>query len=153
MMADYSENCFVKTCLYDGISEAVDLLRNRGVRLAVFSNKIDELTQRIVDVLIGSAKFEIVLGSKSSIPIKPDPTGALLISKQLGISPVNMGYIGDTKTDMITANSAGMYAIGVLWGFRTKKELIENGAKKLLSHPRELLEMEEWSDALPVSRK
>ncbi len=141
MMADYRENCFVKTRLYEGISEAVDQLKKRGVKLAVFSNKIDELTQRIVDELIGSAKFEIVLGSKPSIPIKPDPTGALLISKQLGISPENMGYIGDTKTDMITANSAGMFAIGALWGFRTKEELVENGAKKLLSHPRELLEL------------
>jgi phosphoglycolate phosphatase len=141
MMADYRENCFVKTHLYDGIAETIDGLRTRGIKLAVFSNKLDELTQRFVEVLIGAEKFEMIIGAQHSIPIKPDPTGALLISKRLGIPPHSMGYIGDTSTDMITANDAGMFAIGALWGFRTKEELIESGAKKLLSHPLELLDL------------
>ena len=141
MMADYRENCFVKTHLYDGIAETIDGLRTRGIKLAVFSNKLDELTQRFVEVLIGAEKFEMIIGAQPSIPIKPDPAGALLISKRLGIPPHSMGYIGDTSTDMITANDAGMFAIGALWGFRTKEELIESGAKKLLSHPLELLDL------------
>lgn len=141
MMDDYRENCFVKTHLYDGIAETIDGLRTRGIKLAVFSNKLDELTQRFVDVLIGAEKFEMIIGAQPSIPIKPDPAGALLISKRLGIPPHSMGYIGDTSTDMITANDAGMFAIGALWGFRTKEELIESGAKKLLSHPLELLDL------------
>ncbi len=146
MMPDYSENCFIKTHLYDGIAEVVDKLRSRGIKLAVFSNKVDELTQRFVEVLIGSEKFEIIVGAQPAFPIKPDPSGALLISKHLGIAPNDMGYIGDSNTDMLTANRAGMFAIGALWGFRTKEELIESGAKRVLNHPLELLEIEEWSD-------
>ena len=108
MMADYHNNCFVKTHLYDGITEAIDRLIDRGVKLAVFSNKVDELTQEFVAKLIGTEKFEMVIGSQPSIPLKPDPKGALYISECLGIEPASMGYIGDSGTDMLTANRAGM---------------------------------------------
>lgn len=145
MMDDYRDNCFIKTQLYEGIAEAIDKLRDRGIKLAVFSNKVDELTQLFVEKLIGSEKFETIIGSQPSIPLKPDPKGALFISERLGITPTNMGYIGDSGTDMLTANSAGMYAIGALWGFRTKDELVNSGAKKVISHPLELLEMKEFS--------
>lgn len=143
MISDYNQNCFIKTRLYDGTIETIDELRSRGVKLAVFSNKVDELTVRFIEKLIGLEKFEIVIGSKHTIPLKPDPTGALLISDHLGIAPENMGYIGDSGTDMITANRAGMFAIGALWGFRTKEELLNNGAKIVLETPSNLLKINE----------
>jgi len=143
MISDYNQNCFIKTKLYDGIIDVIDQLRSRGIKLAVFSNKVDNLTNRFVEKLIGLEKFEMVIGSKPTIPLKPDPTGALLISNHLGIAPGNMGYIGDSGTDMLTANKAGMFAIGALWGFRTKEELLSNGAIKLLNHPEELLYLKE----------
>lgn len=145
MISDYNQNCFIKTRLYDGIIEVIDQLRSRGIKLAVFSNKVDDITIRFVEKLIGIEKFEIVIGSKPSIPLKPDPTGALLISNHLEIAPENIGYIGDSGTDMITANRAGMFAIGALWGFRTKEELLSNGAKLVLNNPLEILEMDEWN--------
>ena len=43
--------------------------------------------------------------------------------------------------DMKTANAAGMFAVGVLWGFRDRKELLESGAKILLHHPLDLLKI------------
>ena len=49
-------------------------------------------------------------------------------------------YLGDTKVDMTCACSAGMNPVGVLWGFRTAQELLDNGAKVLIAHPMELLE-------------
>ena len=61
------------------------------------------------------------------------------ISEDLGISPENMIYIGDTGIDMQTAQNAKMYGVGVLWGFRTEEELIINGAKKVLNHPMDLI--------------
>ena len=48
-------------------------------------------------------------------------------------------YIGDTNTDMKTGNSAGMYTVGVLWGFRDKKELLDNHAQALAKRPEDLL--------------
>ena len=61
-------------------------------------------------------------------------------AEQLGIAPADFLYLGDTKVDMTCACSAGMNPVGVLWGFRTAQELLDNGAKVLISHPMELLE-------------
>jgi phosphoglycolate phosphatase len=73
------------------------------------------------------------------VPNKPDPTGALLIAKQLDITPSKFLYLGDSGIDMETANGAGMYPIGALWGFRSAKELLAAGAKTLIAYPEELL--------------
>ena len=58
------------------------------------------------------------------IPLKPDPTGALEISRRLGIPPGEFIFVGDTGTDMETAVRAGIFPLGVLWGFRPEKELV-----------------------------
>ncbi len=53
--------------------------------------------------------------------------------------PREVLYAGDTSTDMQTARNAGMFAVGVLWGFRPRAELVESGAQALVSRPSELL--------------
>jgi phosphoglycolate phosphatase len=85
--------------------------------------------------------FEFVLGVSPSIPKKPDPQGALGIAQSLKIKPDDFLYLGDTDTDMKTAGSAGMYAVGALWGFRTAEELLASGARLLLHSPLELLKI------------
>jgi phosphoglycolate phosphatase len=139
MMAEYGARCLVKTHLYDGIAELVSRLRADGVRLAVFSNKADELTQRVVDGLIEPGTFDVVMGAQPGVPLKPDPAGALLVGNRLGIAPGRIVYLGDTGIDMLTATRAGMIAVGVSWGFRTEAELRENGAMAMVGHPLELL--------------
>jgi phosphoglycolate phosphatase len=139
MMTDYSNNCLNKTHLYKGFAEVIEKLKQQGIKLAVLSNKIDELTQRIVDHLADAKNFDVILGAQPDVPPKPDPKGALLIAKRMGIAPENILYIGDTGIDMLTANKAGMKAIGAAWGFRTKKELHDNGAMVILNLPVELL--------------
>jgi phosphoglycolate phosphatase len=79
------------------------------------------------------------MGALPSIPKKPDPAGALLIAQKLGVSPQQFLFLGDTKTDMMTAVAAGMFPVGALWGFRTEKELRESGASEVIAHPSELL--------------
>ena len=140
-IADYGEHCLVKTRLYDGVALLVSALRADAVKLAVLSNKADELTQRIVDALIGSSSFDVVRGAQLGIPLKPDPAAALLISRRIGIAPGRIVYLGDSPTDMLTAAAAGMVPVGVSWGFRTKRELLESGARTVLDHPLDLLEM------------
>ena len=85
--------------------------------------------------------FKIVRGVCSSVAKKPDPTAALQIARELQIQPQHFLYLGDTNTDMQTANSAGMYAVGALWGFRTAEELKENGAKELVEKPSDVLNL------------
>ena len=91
--------------------------------------------------LLSKWRFKAVFGLREDVPRKPDPAGALEISRLLGADPDRMLYLGDTATDMQTAVSAGMFPVGALWGFRTREELLENGAKALIQHPQELLHL------------
>ena len=73
--------------------------------------------------------------------MKPDPTSALQIARELNIPPAEFIYLGDTDVDMKTATSAGMYPVGALWGFRTADELLFGGAKELIQYPTDLLHL------------
>ncbi len=137
-MTDYGEHCLVGTRLYDGVSALIAALRADALKLAVLSNKADELTRRIVDGLIGSAAFETIRGALPGIPLKPDPTAALLVAARLGVARGRIVYLGDSPTDMLTAAAAGMIPVGASWGFKTRDELLESGARAVLDHPREL---------------
>jgi phosphoglycolate phosphatase len=72
------------------------------------------------------------------VPVKPDPTGALYIARELQIPTKDFLYVGDTGVDMACANAAGMIPVGALWGFRLREELVEHGARYLIAKPEEL---------------
>ena len=138
---EYDRGWNVKTKPYDGIGELLNELKLRGLKIAVLSNKPDIYTNRCVSEFLPNWKFDMVLGQQDSFPKKPDPAGAIRISKYLKITPENIIYLGDTATDMQTAIVAGMYPVGALWGFRSEKELQENGAKALVKKPQDILEI------------
>ncbi|MBJ2173780.1 HAD family hydrolase [Aureibaculum sp. A20] len=135
----YSENCTVNTKPYDGIMELLDELKSRQLKLAVFSNKADDFTKKIVEALL-PGYFSIVAGLKIEAHKKPNPLVALQICEQLNIKPQEAIYVGDTNVDMQTATNADLYGVGVLWGFRTKEELMASGAKQTLNHPLDLIQ-------------
>ena len=138
---DYAKRWNVKTRLYPGIPEMLDGLVARGIRLAVLSNKPHDFTQHCVDEFLGRWPWESVFGMREGVPKKPDPAGARQILENLGISSTDCLYLGDTDTDMKTAIAADLHAVGVLWGFRGRGELIDNGAQTLLEQPLELLDL------------
>jgi len=136
---EYQRRWAVHTRPYPGIREMLDELRNRNVPMSVLSNKPHEFTCRMVNEFFGYDCFVLVLGATENIPIKPDPTAALQIAEQMKIPPAQFVYVGDSGTDMQTAEAAGMYAVGALWGFRTKDELVRTGAERLIERPCELV--------------
>lgn len=139
LVEDYRDNCLVHTHLYPGIEPLLFRVQAMGLKLAVFSNKADDLTRIIVKSLMPGIHFSRIVGARPDYPKKPDPSGARLISGFLNLLPEQMIYLGDSDVDMLTARGAGMLAVGVLWGFRTKEELLLNGADHLLSEPNELM--------------
>jgi phosphoglycolate phosphatase len=141
MMADYGRHCLVKTRLYDGIAETVARLRAGRVRLAVLSNKPDELTRRIVEGLLRADDFAEIVGARLDTPPKPDPAAALRVGRRLGLAAGSIAFVGDTGIDMATATAAGMLAVGASWGFRSVGELLDSGAQAVLAHPLELLDL------------
>ncbi|RDU23370.1 HAD family hydrolase [Anaerosacchariphilus polymeriproducens] len=127
---------------YSGIPEALEVIKNRGYKIAVLSNKPHDNTIDVVKFLFGNDYFDYVKGHTQDVPKKPNPQGALLIAEELGIKPEECIYVGDTNTDMQTGNSAQMYTVGVLWGFRDRKELEDNFAKCIITEPEELLTLQ-----------
>ncbi|WP_418262692.1 HAD family hydrolase [Flavobacterium faecale] len=138
MMIVYSRDCTLSTKPYDGIIAMLDQLKNKGVKLAVLSNKSDVLTKKITATIFPDY-FEIIQGLSTEELKKPNPTVALQMATELGFKPEEVIYVGDSGIDMETAINAGFYALGVLWGFRPKEELIATGAQSLIDHPSELL--------------
>lgn len=139
--ADYQAHWKVKTRPYPGISDMLDALNARGLPLAVLSNKPEADAQRCVRELLPHWRFTMVVGQRDHVPHKPDPTGALEIAQTLHIAPADILYLGDSSVDMDTAVAAGMFPVGVLWGFRTREELVQHGARALLAQPIEVLDL------------
>lgn len=138
---EYGRNWANKTQPYEGIPELLDALRERGIAMCILSNKPDEFTHIIVQKFLSKWKFAIVRGQDEDTPIKPNPLGADQIALELGLTNAEFLYVGDSNTDMRTANAAGMFAVGALWGFRGRDELIAAGAKALIERPRDLLNL------------
>ena len=136
---DYHEHWADRTRPYEGVAGLLDALSARGVPMGILSNKPHAFTVDMVRHFLGAWRFAAVFGARDSHPRKPDPAAALEISAALGLDPARVLYAGDTRTDMETARNAGMFAVGVLWGFRPRAELVESGAQGLASRPEELL--------------
>lgn len=131
---------------FDGISEMLLELEKLGVQMAVLSNKTEREVRHTVERLFGTGRFVHVAGATSGKPLKPDPVVALSIAENLmNLRPHEVTFIGDTSVDMKTAVSAGMYAVGVKWGFRSTEELVRHGARIIVSRPEEILSFFERS--------
>ena len=135
----YAERWTCKTRPYPGVPEMVRAFARAGFRLAVLSNKPDDAAHAVVRTFLPGIDFEVVLGATPTRPKKPDPAAALEVAERIGVPPEEIAFMGDTSVDMRTAVAAGMFPIGVLWGFRTAEELIDSGARLLVAAPGDLL--------------
>jgi phosphoglycolate phosphatase len=141
MFQEYGGRWGEMTLPYPGITELLDELTSRGIRLAILSNKAHLITMKVFDKYLSRWTFDAVFGERPGIPRKPDPTVAFEIIEMMQIPAGEIVYLGDSGSDMETANSAGMYAVGALWGFRNAEELMEHGAKLMIQSPEELLKL------------
>ena len=141
MDAEYARRWNAKTKPYAGVPQLLDELSRRQVPSAILSNKPEPFTLLAVKELLAAWSFHPIRGARPDTPRKPDPRGALAIAAELGASPADCLYLGDTDTDMKTAIAAGMYAAGATWGFRPGEELRTSGAQTLIDEPAALLNL------------
>jgi phosphoglycolate phosphatase len=139
MRAEYKNRWDAKTRPYDGVLELLDALHERGLKLAVLTNKPHDFAELCVQRLLPRERFDAVVGVTPDVPPKPDPTGVRRLTDAWGIPAERIVYLGDTNTDMQTARSAGFHAVGVTWGFRPADELTAAGAQTLIDNPRAVL--------------
>lgn len=133
----YGEHKYDKTRPYEGMTEMLTNLRKKGIKLAVVTNKAHVFACEMVKLYYGEL-FDEVFGSVEGFPKKPDPYWTNAALKAIGVAPENAVYVGDSSVDMLTAKAAGVFSCGVLWGFRGRDELLENGACSLASDCKEL---------------
>lgn len=137
-MNHYRQHYIDKTKPYDEIIPLLNELKNRGIKIGVVSNKAHEMTLNVVDKIFGNV-FDFVTGKVEGKPTKPDPELTLSVMEELGVKPSECVFIGDSGMDAAVAKNADCIGIGVLWGFRKKDELLENGAHYTVKSPKEIL--------------
>ena len=142
----YAKHLTTKTEPYDGILEMLSALKKQGVLLAVCTNKHISAAEGLLQKYFLAGIFDAFDGDRSGVPQKPDPAHVRFLLDKLDAAPEETVYLGDSGVDMQTAVNSGTFPVGVLWGFRQKDELIENGAKIILSHPSELLKTVIFAD-------
>ena len=123
---------------YEGMVEVLSQVKVQGKKLAVLSNKFDGGVQEFIPAFF-SDTFDAVHGESADIPRKPDPTGLLFTMDEIGANPETTAYVGDSGSDMQTARNAGVFALGVSWGYRPEEELREEGADAIVRDPSGIL--------------
>lgn len=133
----YKDHCNDHTCPYDGILILLEHLKKAGIRCAVLSNKADYAVQQL-DEKYFQGLIDLGVGEKAGIRRKPAPDMVENVLEQLGVKKEEAVYIGDSEVDVMTGKNAGMDVISVLWGYRTREQLIEAGAVVLVKDTEEL---------------
>lgn len=129
------------TDIYPGIKSLVSKLKEFGVTVNVLSNKPHVQVQTIMPYYFPDMPFDFMYGKRQGIDPKPNPTLLFEMMRKLGVDKDQVLYVGDTKTDIETAINANVQSVGVLWGFREEKELVEAGASYIVSDPLEILDI------------
>ena len=144
MVADfrtyYDAHCLDNTKPYEGITELMKSLSEKGCKLGIVSNKIDPAVKELSDRFF-KEYVTVAIGEKPGINRKPAPDTVTHAMKELGSSKEETVYVGDSEVDVLTAKNTGIPCISVLWGFRDKDFLKENGATTFADAPSEILDL------------
>lgn len=113
---------------FEGTEETLAALKQQGFRMAVITSKMHGSAVHGLELEGIDGYFEFVLGADDSELHKPNPEPLLMAAERMGLEPASCAYIGDSPFDMLAATSAGMYAVGAVWGMFTQQELLDAGA-------------------------
>lgn len=144
----YSADVMYLTKAYDGVAEALDALKAKGMKIGVVTNKPHEIAKGVVKQLFPNIEFDSLEGGRPDVPLKPAPAMLMKMLVDFGISYRECAYFGDTKVDMTVGSRAEVNTVGVLWGFRDEAELLENGAQFIISKPSEIVPLVERMEAM-----
>ncbi len=136
----YNEHCLDKTAPYEGILDLMKALYDKSYKMAIVSNKIDSAVKELNERFF-SKYVSVAIGEKPRIRRKPAADTVIAALSELGSSRGEAIYVGDSEVDLQTARNSGLPCIAVLWGFRDKELLIENGATTFAATPSEVIDI------------
>ncbi|MDE5975807.1 MAG: HAD family hydrolase [Muribaculaceae bacterium] len=139
----YDEHCTDATKPYVGIPELLTNLTEKGIKIAVASNKYQKAVNKIIEYFFPDIPFVAVKGQSPDRPVKPDPSIVFEILSEVPTAKRDVLYVGDSGVDMETARRACVESAGVTWGFRPASELRDAYADHIISVPSEILRIAE----------
>ena len=126
------------TFVYDGMKDLMLKLDKEGYKLAIVSNKPQAGTDEVVGKFFGDIPVAYVFGQREGINTKPDRACVDFVLNELGVDGKDAVFVGDSEVDAMTAANAEIDGICVLWGYRSKDELLKVGATRFVSTANEL---------------
>lgn len=115
------------TCTYPGVRETMEYFEGAGKLMAVVTNKPEGLSVRILEELGLNRFFRMVVGGDTVENKKPHPEPLLKVLDGLGAEPEKTVFVGDSPVDCASGKEAGVYTVGVTYGFRDVEELERAG--------------------------
>lgn len=138
----YTAHCEIKTRPYDGIMELLAQLKEKGIKLAIVSNKNDAAVKELArDYFADYIEKEVAIGEREGIRKKPAPDSVFEAMRILGVDKKDTVYVGDSDVDRATAKNAGLDCISVTWGFRDEALLKSLEPEYLIAEPEEILDI------------
>ena len=120
--------------------ETLKQMKDKGIKLAVLSNKPHQQTKKVVERIFGEDVFDCVQGQKEGIARKPDPDGIYRLLEEMQAGREECLYVGDSEVDVETGRNAGVRMVGVSWGFRSREALKAAGAGTIIDSPEKLMQ-------------
>ncbi|MBR2498667.1 MAG: HAD-IA family hydrolase [Clostridia bacterium] len=137
----YTSSPSDNTCVFSGLREVLFALKQKGYKLAILTNKPQMTTDKVCEKYLKDFGFDLVIGQRSGVPIKPDPTALLNMLDELDVNVNDAYFVGDGETDVMTAINAKVNGIAVLWGYREKWQLEQAGATVFAEKTSDLLSL------------
>ncbi|WP_299035070.1 HAD family hydrolase [uncultured Anaerococcus sp.] len=135
----YDDNPAYLTKAYDGVKESLYELKKTGKPLVCFSNKPDETCKKVIPAVFGEGFFDDILGFRGDYERKPSPAGIMILKEKFGVEFSDIIYFGDSEVDMKCGKNAGIFTVGVSWGFRNRKVLEDEKPDLIIDDPSELV--------------
>lgn len=136
----YSKHCCEKTRPYPGMMELLQLLKSRDIKVGVLSNKYQEAAEEVCEHYFAGL-YDIVVGESEHCRRKPAPDGINMICEKLNIPKDETLFFGDSEVDVKTGDNAGVYCVSVLWGYRDREFLANNGAHVFVKNPLDIADI------------
>jgi len=140
----YGKNCQIKTKPYEGVLECIEVLKEKGYKMAIVSNKADSAVKELNQIYF-KGMIDVAIGEQFGVARKPAPDSVFHALNELNVSmeerEMRAVYVGDSEVDRATAENAGLDCISVDWGFRERELLEDLKPKYLISHPMDIVKI------------
>ncbi|MCW8934156.1 MAG: phosphoglycolate phosphatase [Gammaproteobacteria bacterium] len=140
----YDKNVCERSCLYDGVREALDFLKTTDVKIGCVTNKNAQFTLPILEKLGVKDDFEIIVCGDTLAKKKPDPLPLLHSAEQLGVRPEESLMLGDSMSDVKAARAAGFNIICMSYGYNHGEDIRDYKPDAVIDSMAEIKNLINW---------